>query len=743
MRFTFKYIFYLFLLLLGQVSYAQQTKGIKPVKPPQEIDKGVTRAVIVGISDYQNEKIPDLQYAHKDAALFAEYLQSPEGGGIDSSHITVLLNEQATSGQFVAALYGLIEDGKEGDNTIIYFSGHGDVESTTISQPGFLLCWDAPHRIYMGGGTFGLTYLQEIISTISAVTKSKVIVITDACRAGKLAGSNIGGAQATAANLAKQYANEIKILSCQPNEFALESQAWGGGRGVFSYYFLRGIQGLADNNGDNIVTLTEISRFLEDHVTPAVDPHSQIPMVVGNRQTEISKVNPEVLARLKNENNDQTLSTINSRSIDIDQDLFIDTTRYDQYKRFLTALNSKHLLYPVEGSAWTIYHQIKEYEELDPYIGLMKRNLAAALQDEAQQAINNYISADTEELKKRWNYDTKYQKYPEQLYKAASLLGTSHFFYKPLMSRYYYFKGLVSRLNAERHQIDSLYDLSIKYQDTALIYQPQAVHAINEIGYVHHLLEKDTSSIQYYQEAASLVPDWPLLWSNMSTSYLSLDSTQLAQASAEKALSIDSNYILGHYNLAKVLSEKGDIEKAKNLYYHTLELDSTFVPTYLRLGFIESDQKNYDLSETYYLKSLEYDSITIWPYLNLAHVYIKKGDIPSAEKYFKKAKAVNPNSLDAYQGMIELHFYSGNTVKAKEELIKYVADYPNDEYAYYLIASIYAKSNNINQSLEYLELALSKGFKEIKTLEEDENLESIRPLDEYQKLINKYQPLKN
>ncbi len=30
-----------------------------------------TRAVIIGISDNQDKKIPDLQYAHKDAEAFA------------------------------------------------------------------------------------------------------------------------------------------------------------------------------------------------------------------------------------------------------------------------------------------------------------------------------------------------------------------------------------------------------------------------------------------------------------------------------------------------------------------------------------------------------------------------------------------------------------------------------------------------------------------------------------------------
>lgn len=69
--------------------------------------------------------------------------------------------------------------------------------------------------------------------------------------------------------------------------------------------------------------------------------------------------------------------------------------------------------------------------ELEKYIGLMKRNLAAALQDEAQQAINNYLQGDFGELKKRTFFDAKYEKYPDYLQKASDLLGESHFFIRP------------------------------------------------------------------------------------------------------------------------------------------------------------------------------------------------------------------------------------------------------------------------------------------------------------------------
>lgn len=78
--------------------------------------------------------------------------------------------------------------------------------------------------------------------------KTKIIIIADACHSGKLAGFSINGAQITNSNLARQIANEVKILSCQPNEYSLEGNQWGGGRGVFSYHLVNGLYGMADQD---------------------------------------------------------------------------------------------------------------------------------------------------------------------------------------------------------------------------------------------------------------------------------------------------------------------------------------------------------------------------------------------------------------------------------------------------------------------------------------------------------------
>jgi uncharacterized caspase-like protein len=147
--------FFLFFLFSGTLSMAQ----IQSMAP-----KTATRAVVVGISNYQN--IAKLRFAHRDAEAFAEYLRSAAGGHVPEEHIMLLTNEKATQAQIGSALFWLFSDSEEGDLAIIYFSGHGDVE-TKLTKNGYLLAYDVNKSTYMAGGAISIRDLQDIVTNLT------------------------------------------------------------------------------------------------------------------------------------------------------------------------------------------------------------------------------------------------------------------------------------------------------------------------------------------------------------------------------------------------------------------------------------------------------------------------------------------------------------------------------------------------------------------------------------------------
>ncbi|MBK7694000.1 MAG: caspase family protein [Saprospiraceae bacterium] len=520
-----------------------QQKGATPISKIQinENQSKNTYAVVVGISDYQDLGIPDLRFADKDAEAFANYLKSKAGGNLDADHLKVLLNEKATVAQFAMALDWLMEVVEENDQVILYFSGHGDVEKKTITQPGYLLCWDAPSRVYLAGGALALPMFQDIITTLSAQNKAKVVVITDACRSGKLAGSSVGGSQITGANLAKQYANEIKILSCQPNEYSIEGEQWGGGRGAFSYHLIDALYGMADNNNDLIVNLQEDGRYIEDHVSAEVAPVSQVPMVLGNRTDALSFVDSKILASLKSGKSNQTtfLSSIDSRGMEADVLAMADTSIRLTYRLFKQALKNKVFLEPVNACAETYYTQLINEPGLERLHSTIRRNYAAALQDDAQQVINIWLKADVKQLE-CIGKSIRLEPISKLLDKSISLLGENHYMTKALISRKLLFEG-VSLSQTNRNPDKNLAIKCISKFKQAILLEPSSPIIWHQMSLVYlDNLNQIDSAIQCIKKVKELAPNWMLPLVNVGFGLIVKGNFKLAKYFLDDARSIDS-----------------------------------------------------------------------------------------------------------------------------------------------------------------------------------------------------------
>lgn len=717
---------------------------IKPITP-----KGITRAVIVGISNYQNDQITDLRFADADARAFAAYLQSDAGGKVPAENLRLLTNEQATQGQLAAAFTWLADASQTGDKALIYFSGHGDME--TLTGLSFLLAYDASASAYSGGGSFPVIFLQSIITRLSTQKQVQVTLITDACHAGKLAGNEIHGTQATAKILSDQFANEVKILSCQPNEFSQEGPQWGGGRGVFSYFLLDGLRGLADNNHDQSVSLLEIGRFLEDKVPAAVSPESQIPMVVGNKAGIVALVDAPTLAALENNRTPVTASlndAITSRGITPKTELR-DTTLERWIQGFELALKQKHLLSPMEGSAYEWYKKIEARADAGDKIPDLRLRLSAQLQDEAQTAINDYLAADPRELRRRWGFDKRYEAYPEYLEKAAELSGEGHFAYKRLMARAHYFRGLNLRLQRERSGKDELLGEALAEQEKALQFDPAAVFALNEKGYVLLDLKRTQEALACLNQALSLSPRWVLPWTNRCYTYLKMREFDKAEQDGLKALELDSTFVMALYNLALCYQRTGRYSLAATYYQNTLKYDPEYLKAHFNLGLSYYFMGEYDKAEKAFLEYERREPNDPTLYQNLGEVARKQGNPLKAEQSFQKALNIDPQHAGAHMSMAELHIALGlestepkaaktHFQQAEENLQTYTQLEKEDGDGYYELAGVKAQLGMTEEALQKLEKAFQLGFKDRARMENDKALAPLLGLEAFQTLSQKY-----
>ena len=391
-------------------------------------------------------------------------------------------------------------------------------------------------------------------------------------------------------------------MSCQPDEFSLEGPQWGGGRGVFSYYFLNGITGFADLNKDGNISLFEIDRFLGDKIPEATSPSIQIPMAIGNKGTIISSIDqPSLMALQKNEffYSDQLLAIDDKsdKKVEAFAQTNVDPILIEKYSKFKQALKEGHLVCPEENSAWSLYQQLKDKPFIASELASIQSNFAAALQDEAQQAINDYLKADPQELKKRWSYDDKYERFPIYLNKSTELLGKTHYLYKTIKAREHYFIGLNLRLRGERQKDTSLYRLALYEQTKTLELDSSASYSYNELGILERRFRNYIASVDYFNKAILHSPKWVFPWANLISSYFDLKDYEMAIQTGLKAISIDPNSALANYNLANAYQRNSNWGKATEYYLKTLQIDSTELDAMISLVFTLYKEKKYDQAE--------------------------------------------------------------------------------------------------------------------------------------------------
>ncbi len=203
-----------------------------------------TYALVVGISRYQDSAIRALQFADKDAERFAHYLHTRMVNPVPEAHVRLLTNESAAIANIYEGIDWLKSVCRQGDTVYVYFAGHGDLEVRDQNSLGYLLAWNSPPNNYRNNA-IRIEDINDLANTLSLSRNAHTVLITDACRSGKLAGDFHKGKQFADSQLLRVLNNEIRMTACAADEEAAESVNWGGGRGVFSYYLLMGLNGSA------------------------------------------------------------------------------------------------------------------------------------------------------------------------------------------------------------------------------------------------------------------------------------------------------------------------------------------------------------------------------------------------------------------------------------------------------------------------------------------------------------------
>lgn len=240
-------------------------------------------AVIIGITDYRSNKIPEVKYATRHAESIKDYLVNI--CGIPEENIILLTDDKATGTDLTAYIEEwLTRNVSKSSFVFVYFAGHG----TPNPEKGdaYLVPYDGEP-----GYISKLFPLSRFYNSLEKLPSDNIVVALDACFSGAGGRSVIeeGKRPLVAVKIPEAVKKIAVITASAADEISQDLDAKR--HGLFTYYFLKGLRGEADANGDNWITLGE----LYDYCQPKVTSESK---KLGYTQTP--KVFPELLGEKTN-----------------------------------------------------------------------------------------------------------------------------------------------------------------------------------------------------------------------------------------------------------------------------------------------------------------------------------------------------------------------------------------------------------------------------------------------------------
>jgi hypothetical protein len=259
-------------------------------KEKPTVFSGRKYALIVGISKFASHAggLSDLRYADADAIAISKFLQTPAGGRFSADNILLLTNEQATLAALQRAMRSFIVQPGPDDLILIFLATHGGPDPFA-EQNLYFLAYDTDVD-RMAETAFAMKDFKRMLE--NNVRARRMVLLVDTCHSAGLTGSRGETSRGLSNNLVNLYAEKLLyqeegkavITSSDVNESSQESQRWGGGHGVFTYFLLEGMRGMADSNVDLVVTVDELFRFVSRRVRLDTDYRQNPRMLLGTNE---------------------------------------------------------------------------------------------------------------------------------------------------------------------------------------------------------------------------------------------------------------------------------------------------------------------------------------------------------------------------------------------------------------------------------------------------------------------------
>ena len=260
---------------LSEGSMEESRHSTKPLTLP------TLWGVSIGVSKYKSSSV-DLKYADRDAISISQFFKKQKDQLFSEVHFKTLVNEEVTRNSVINSMSAHLGQAGPDDVVFIFLAGHGIKHEQTGSY--YFIPSDTDFDSILSKGLRMSDFNEAII--ILSRNVGKVIVAMDTCHSGALniAARSFGGGQDLSAVL-KESSGIFVVAAAKGGEQSLEDIRFElndgkKGHGAFTYALIKGLEGAANYDKNNYVSVNELFQYVAKQV-PRLTQGKQHPYFRG------------------------------------------------------------------------------------------------------------------------------------------------------------------------------------------------------------------------------------------------------------------------------------------------------------------------------------------------------------------------------------------------------------------------------------------------------------------------------
>lgn len=529
-------------------------------------------AVIIGISRYQNNRMPRLPHAADDADKFFKHVQKAKTGSAAPGNIFLLKNETATVKRIRDAIESVLGRATSRDTVYLFASAHGVTEISP--HDGFLMGYDSDPQELMATA-YRLSELKALIRRRPAAIR-QTLLYADLCRAGPFH-NHPNLVQTALQQLETQGARFVAVLAGSSTEPTLNT-THDGGAGVFSYYLLRGLSGAADENGDGSVTIDELFRWVRSGIM-AETRNRQRPVRFGQLDpgSPITSLRP-----------------------------WLHRTRGTAPPVLAFGFMPDEPQQAAPGPA--------DEPPVEPGLAF---DVASGPEEDGQQVILNYLQGN-EVPQRKEDFERG-----AELFRLAREIKPSN----AVIAREAFCLGRAATF-------DGRYDYALRRLSEAIQREPESAYAHNALGIAQLLLARTDDAAASFRRAIDRAPFWIYPRHNLALTLADRGEFRRAEQEFQLAIQREPNRAHLHYSLGLMYQRLGRHKDAHREYRAALAVQD-LPEAHTGIGAILATEGKDALAAAHYERALQLDSGSL-PARHDLGVLVAKTDPDKAVAYWEE-----------------------------------------------------------------------------------------------------------